>query len=106
MEFAIGDFVFIKIALMEGIMRFRKNGKLSLHYVVPFEIVNYVGRVAYELTLPAEMSTIHNVFHLSMLKKYIANPEHVIVPQTVQIQADLSYEDRSLYRFLTVKLSN
>ena len=65
---------------MKGIMRFRKKGKLSPRYVVPFEIVNCVGRLAYELTLPTEISTIHNVFHVSMLKMYIADLEHVIAP--------------------------
>ena len=75
-------------------MRFRKKGKLSPHYVVPFEIMNRVGQVAYELTLPTKMFAIHNVFHISMLKKYTTDPEHVIVPQTVQIQANLSYEEK------------
>ena len=79
---------------MKGIMRFGKKGKFSPRYVVPFVIVYHVGRVAYELTLPVEMSIIHNVFHVLMLKKYIVDLEHIIAPQMVRIQANLSYEDK------------
>lgn len=49
--------------------------------------------MAYELNLPKEMSAIHNIFHISMLKKYVSDPDHVIKLQTVQVQEDLSYED-------------
>ena len=65
---------------MKGIMRFRKKGKLSPRYVGPFKIVNRIGQVVYELILLAEMSAICNVFHISTLNKYIADPEHFIVP--------------------------
>ena len=82
------------MALMEGIMRFGKKGKLSPHYVGPFEIMNHIGQVVYKLILPAEMSTIYDVFDSSMLKTYTTDLEHVIAPQTVQIQADLRYEEK------------
>ena len=71
---------------MKGIMRFEKKRKFSPRYVGLFEIVSCIGRVAYKLILLAEMSTIHNVFHISMLKTYTANLEHIIAPQTVQIR--------------------
>ena len=71
------------MAPMKVIMRFEKKGKLSSSYVGPFEIVSRIGQVAYELILLVEMSAIHNVFHVSMLKKHVADPEHVIMPQTV-----------------------
>ena len=81
---------------MKGIMIFEKKGKLSPRYLGLFEIVNHVGQVAYELTLPAEISAIDNMFHVLILKKYIAGPEHVITPQTVQIQANLNYEEKPI----------
>ena len=81
---------------MEGIKRFEKKGKLSPRYVGPFEIVNHIGQVVYKLILPPEMSAIHNVFHVSMLKTYTTDLEHIIVPQTIQIQADLSYEEKPI----------
>ena len=59
-------------------MRVGKKRKLSRCYVSPFEIVKRIGKVAYELQLPKEMSVIHNVFHVSMIKKYIGDPDHVI----------------------------
>ena len=53
-----------------------------------------VGKLAYELQLPKEMSAIHNVFHVSMIKKYTIDPDHVIAPQIVQVQTNLSYEEK------------
>ena len=88
----MGDFVFLKVAPMKGVMRFGKKGKLSPRYVGPYLIAKRVGKVAYELELPLEMSAIHNVFHVSMLKKYVQDASHVIEPQSVQVQPDLSYE--------------
>ena len=63
---------------MKGIMRFGKKGKLSPRYVEPFVIIRWVGKVAYKLKLSVEMFAIHNVFHASMLKKYIPNLDHVL----------------------------
>ncbi|XP_074562535.1 uncharacterized protein LOC141819063 [Curcuma longa] len=94
LEFNVGDFVFLRVAPMKGIMRFGKKGKLSPRYVGPYKILRRVGKVAYELELPQEMAAIHNVFHVSMLKKCIPNADKVIEPQAVQIQEDLSYESR------------
>ncbi|KAK6151654.1 hypothetical protein DH2020_014289 [Rehmannia glutinosa] len=94
LEFQVGESVFIKVAPMKGVMRFGKKGKLSPRYVGPYVITKRIGRVAYELDLPGEMSTIHNVFHVSMLKKYIPDPSHVIQPHTIQIRKDLSYEEK------------
>ena len=94
LEFSVGDSVFLKVAPMKGVMRFGKKGKLSPRYVGPYQILKRVGKVAYELELPPEMSAIHNVFHVSMLKKYMGDADQVIEPQTVQVQEDLSYESR------------
>ena len=55
-----------------------------------------MGKIAYELQFPVEISAIHNVFHVSILKKYIPNPDHILTPQTVQVQADLSYEEKPM----------
>ena len=96
LEFEVGDFVFIKVAPMKGVMRFGKKGKLSPRYVGPYEVVKRIGVVAYELALPETMSAIHNTFHVSMLKKCVSNPELVIEPQVVQIQANLSYEEQPI----------
>ena len=65
---------------MKGVMRFGKKGKLCPRYVGPYLISRRVGKVAYELELPQEMSAIHNVFHVSMLKKHIPDATQVIEP--------------------------
>ncbi|RWR80231.1 DNA/RNA polymerases superfamily protein [Cinnamomum micranthum f. kanehirae] len=95
LEFVLGDYVFLKISLTKGVMRFGKKGKLSTRYVGPFEII---GRVsdgnAYALGLPPQLAGVHNVFHVSMLKKYQPDPFHVINYESIQLQPDLSYEER------------
>ena len=65
-------------------MRFGKRGKLSPRYIEPYEIVSKVGPVAYKLKLPLELSIIHDTFHVSMLRKYISDPSHVLREQSVR----------------------
>ena len=79
---------------MKGVMRFGKKGKLSPRYVGPYMVIERIGNVAYKLDLPQEMTSIHNVFHVSMLKNYVPDPSHVLQPQSIQIQEDMSYEEK------------
>ena len=74
-------------------MRFGKKGKLALRYTGPFEIRSRVGEVAYRLVLPPKLLRIHPVFHVSMMRKYITDPSHVLQPQTVELSEDLTYEE-------------
>ncbi|KAL0539433.1 hypothetical protein IC582_023645 [Cucumis melo] len=78
LEFYVGDMVFLKVAPMKGVLRFEKKGKLSPRFVGPFEILERIGPVAYYLAFPPSFSTVHDVFHVSMLRKYIADPTHVV----------------------------
>ena len=94
MEFGVGEYVFLKVSLMRGVMRFGKKGKLAPRYVGPFEIVDRVGDVAYRLELPPNFTNVHLVFHISMLRKYVPDPSHVLQAQEVEIGEDLSYEER------------
>ena len=77
-SFSTGDLVFLKVSPMKGVMRFGKKGKLAPRYIGPFEIRSRVGEVAYRLVLLPELSRIHPVFHVSMLRKYILNPSCVL----------------------------
>ena len=61
-----------------GVVRFGKRGKLSPRFIEPFKIFERVGTVAYRLTLPPSLSGVHEVFHVSMLRKYIPNPTHIV----------------------------
>ena len=60
-----------------GVVRFGKRGKLSPRFIGPFEILERVGTVAYYLALPSSLSSVHEVFHVSILRKYTPNPAHV-----------------------------
>ena len=77
-------------------MRFEKKGKLSPRYVRPFEVLGLKGEVAYELALPLELSQVHPVFHVSMLRKYVPDPSHVIEYQPLDIQPNLTYEEKPI----------
>ena len=77
-KFQVGDYVFLKVSPMKGVMRFGKKEKLVLRYIGPFEILDRVGIFAYRLVLPPNLSQVHLVFHVSMLRKYISDPSHVL----------------------------
>ncbi|TYK29813.1 pol protein [Cucumis melo var. makuwa] len=94
LEFDVGHMVFLKVAPMKGVLRFEKKGKLSPCFVWPFEILERIGPVAYRLALPPSFSTVHDVFHVSMLKKYVADPTHVVDFEPLQISENLSYEEQ------------
>ena len=74
-------------------MRFGKKGKLAPKYIGPFEILERIDMIAYRLALPPNMSQVHPVFHVSMLKKYILDPSHVLQPQSVELNEDLTFEE-------------
>ena len=86
----------MKVSLMKGVMRFGKKGKLASRYIGPFEIRSRVGEVACRLVLSPELSRIHPIFHVSMLRKFISDPSHVLQPQTVELSEDLTYEEYSV----------
>ncbi|XP_024164118.1 uncharacterized protein LOC112171118 [Rosa chinensis] len=93
LEFQVGDWVFLKLSPWKGVVRFGKRGKLSPRYIGPYEIVERVGLVAYRLALPPQLSRLHDVFHVSMLRKYIADPSHVLPAQPITLREDLTYEE-------------
>ena len=74
-------------------MRFGKNGKLSPRFFRSYEVIEKVGPVAYRLILPSELEKIHNVFHVSMLRRYRSDPSHVVSSETIELRPDLTYEN-------------
>ena len=74
-------------------MRFGKKGKLSPCYIEPFEILERIGDIAYKLALSPSLASVHNVFHISMLKKYFQNSSHVLSYEPLKSSCDLSYEE-------------
>lgn len=93
LNFEVGDKVFLKISPMKGVLRFGKKGKLRPRFISPFEILERVGDVAYRLALSPELSAVHNVFHISMLRKYLHDTSHVVHHEDLQISKDLTYEE-------------
>ena len=93
MEFQVGEKVFLKVSPWRGIMRFGNKGKLSPRYIGPYEIVEKIGPLAYKLALPPNLARIHDVFHVSMLRRYRSDPSHVLKDSEVILAENLSYAE-------------
>ena len=93
LEFEVGDHVFLKVMPKRGVVRFGKRGKLSPRFIGPFEILERVDTVAYRLTLPPSMLGVHEVFHVSMLRKYTPDPAHVMDWGQIEIDTDGTFEE-------------
>ena len=91
LEFESGDHVFLKVIPKRGVVRFNKRGKLSPRFIGPFEILERVG-IAYRLALPPSMSGVHEVFHVSMLRKYTQDPAHVVDWGQIEVDTDGTLE--------------
>ncbi|XP_020081017.1 uncharacterized protein LOC109704665 [Ananas comosus] len=92
LEFAVGDRVLLKVSPMRGIKRFGVRGKLSPRYIGPYEILERIGTVVDRLALPQKFEGIHNVFHVSNLRKYVHHPGHVLEFEPVELQEHITYE--------------
>ncbi|WVZ84373.1 hypothetical protein U9M48_031411 [Paspalum notatum var. saurae] len=94
--FEKGDHVYLRVSPMKGVHRFGVKGKLAPRYVGPFKITEQCGPVAYRLELPPHLAAVHDVFHVSQLKKCLRLPEEVIDTSQIQIQPDLTYEEKPI----------
>ena len=93
LDFEVGDHVFLMVMDKRGAVRFRKRGKLSPRFIGPFEILERLGTVAFRLELPASMSGVHDVFHVSMLRKYTSDPAHLVDWGQIEVDIDGTFED-------------
>ncbi|GJZ26255.1 putative reverse transcriptase domain-containing protein [Tanacetum coccineum] len=91
MEFSVGDMVMLKVSPWKGVIYFGKRGKLSPWYVEPFKIIERIGPVAYKLELPDELCGIHNTFHVSNLKKCLADENLIIPLEEIQLDDKLHF---------------
>ena len=92
-EFEVGDKVFLKVSPWKKILRFGIKGKLSPKFIGPYVILEKVGPVAYRLALPLELAKLHDVFHVSMLRRYRSNTSHILLVQDIQVQEDFTFDE-------------
>ncbi|GKE56836.1 putative reverse transcriptase domain-containing protein, partial [Tanacetum coccineum] len=90
LEFSVGDYVLLKVS-RKGMVRFEKKGKLTHRFVGPFEIIEKVGLVAYLLDLPEELNGVYDMFHVSNLKKCLANPTLKVPLDEIRVDAKLNF---------------
>jgi len=98
LTFNIGEFVYLKVSPLKGMQRFQLKGKLAPRYVGPFKVLGRRGEVSYQLELPEEMATVHDVFHISLLQKCLEVPEKTEVFKNIDYKSmdtnkDLTYRE-------------
>ncbi|XP_058760168.1 uncharacterized protein LOC131633471 [Vicia villosa] len=92
LEFEEGEHVFLRVTPTTGVGRALKARKLTPKFIGPYQITERIGKVAYRIALPPVLSKIHDVFHVSQLRKYVSDPSHVITPDDIQLKENLSFE--------------
>ena len=102
LEFKKGDHVFLKVSPTTGIGRSIKQTKLNPRFVGPFEILDKVGKLAYRIALPPHLSRLHDVFHVSQLKKYQPDPDHVLEYESLEVQDNLTFNLKALQKELLI----
>ena len=96
LEFQEGDHVFLRVTPTTGVGRALKAKKLTPRFIGPYQITSRVGKVAYRVALPPNLSNLHDVFHVSQLRKYIPDPSHVIQMDDIQVRDNLTVETMPL----------
>jgi hypothetical protein len=91
--FEVGDFIYLKVSPMRGMKRFKVKGKLSPRYIGPFQILGRKAEVAYQLELPHSLSDVHDVFHVSQLKKCLREPKEQLPMEELNVKEDLTYSE-------------
>jgi hypothetical protein len=96
LEFEVGNHVYLRVLPMKGAKRFGVKGKLAPRYIGSFPILEKCGTVAYKLDLPPSLARVHDIFHMSQLKKCLTAPVDVMLPEVILLEADLSYPEHPI----------
>src|SRR5204862_8238058 len=96
LEFEVGSWAYLRVSPMKGVHRFGVKGKLAPRYIGPFKIIQHCGPVAYQLELPPHLSSTHDVFHVSQLKKCLRVPSGAVEVEVIQLEPDLTYQERPI----------
>jgi hypothetical protein len=94
LSFEVGDYVYLKVSHIRGTKRFGVKGKLAPRYIGLYQIQARRGEVAYQLSLPENLSAVHDVFHVSQLKKCLQVPEEQLPMEDLEVQEDLTYIEK------------
>ena len=92
LEFSAGEDVFLRVTSFTCVGRAIKSKKLTLMFIGPYQILRRIGLVACEIVLPHPLANIHNIFHVSQLRKYVPDPSHILKSDLVQVKENLSFE--------------
>jgi hypothetical protein len=96
LEFEVGDHVYLRVLPMKGVKRFGVKGKLAPHYIRPFPILEKCGTMAYKLDLPSSLAGVHDIFHVSQLKKCLKAHVDMAQPEVTPLEVDLSYPEHPI----------
>jgi hypothetical protein len=91
LKFDIGDHVYLRVSPTQAVQRFGVKGKLAPRYVGPYEITEICGPVAYRVRLPPSLAAIHDIFHVSQLKKCFGVPAEIVEQKEIMVEPDLSH---------------
>jgi hypothetical protein len=93
LSFQVSDFVYLNVSPMRGLRHFKVRGKLAPRYIEPFKIIEERGEVAYQLELPSQLSDVHDVFHVSELRKCLRVPKEQMPLELLTVGKDLTYQE-------------
>ncbi|GJW38798.1 putative reverse transcriptase domain-containing protein [Tanacetum coccineum] len=91
LKFIVGDYVLLKVSPWKGVVRFGKKGKLAPRFVGPFEIIEKIGPTVYKLDFPKDLDGVHDTFHVSNVKKCLADPTLQVPLDEIQVDAKLNF---------------
>jgi hypothetical protein len=92
LEFEVGDHVYLRVSPMKGVCRFGIKGKLAPRYIGPYPIINKYEPLSYQVELPSKLSRVHNIFHVSQLKRCMKPLTNDVVEDTIPLELDLTYK--------------
>jgi hypothetical protein len=96
LEFEVEDHVYLRVSPIKGVKRFGVKGKLAPRYIGPFPILEKCGSMAYKLDLPPSLAGVHDIFHVSQVKKCLKAPVDVVLLEVTPLKADFSYPEHPI----------
>jgi hypothetical protein len=96
LKFDVGDHVYLRVSPTKGVQRFGVKGKLAPHYVGPYKIIDECGPMAYRVRLPSQHAAIHDILHVSQLKKCVRVPAKIVEQKEIMVEPNLSYVEQPI----------